>query len=892
MTVKGAVRSIAVNRKGQVAVSTASNELYLLEEQSMCATARGGIAAAQVGAKTLKFFWLIDDCDRCFELDVDLPVRSLLVDVEGKCVAICLTGSKDTEFYKVGQSSVVSFKSQPLEVSGERLFAVRRFTVYYVRLVVADGTSQLSLVVLDLQNDTETVHPLITDKPNPQDPLSVMLLDLNANHLLIVFQHRSNYLYLTCEIGEEKFEMKSALTQISVNTETIKSVRINCTGTLIAVCDSYQIFVLRVGDNSATHNASIPTKNTIDILWASNEGRLFAFKEEELTNIIMCAETVDAEIAIRQYDQLEGKSDAQLLAFDVPNLFYLECADFVTVSKQTLNEFKGLSIQTIKIMIDFLTTPNLDLNQMIKTINRLGENNAKLWTNLARISVKCRDVKMGLYCITKLKNARVANDVKRELQSTNDENCGLAVLAINLQLYTEAEELLKQSSNKLALSRFYQNRNEWDKAIACVDKVNQKTVYYNYAKHLENEEGNIQEAVKYYEKSNTHLFEVPRMLFDMDGNSMLQRYCLGSASSKTSKDPQLVRWWGQYCESLGDINQALTAYEKANDYYHLVRLLCYTGETEKAKSVVSGVGGGPDADNHTRGSRDAALLHLGRHLEASNANESISYYLSCGAIKHALRVCRNNGLIDELIKITVNHGSKADAKELISKYSEFADDADVSRDTIVQLYHKCDQSAKAIELSIRYRTWSQLRDMLRQEMDTERSASDKAAVNEQNLELALHALREDADIIDIVIDMLLLAKSERLNILENLLTEYNVEINERLIDKVERVAARSGSGNHKLAAALAEMALRQGKYVIAAKLFNSLGDRSGSIKALIRTGETEKVINYANIARDKAVFRIAANYLQTVNYEDAKVIETFYKKAGAKQELDRFMKKE
>lgn len=45
------------------------------------------------------------------------------------------------------------------------------------------------------------------------------------------------------------------------------------------------------------------------------------------------------------------------------------------------------------------------------------------------------------------------------------------------------------------------------------DRVHVRTTYYNYAKHLE-AKGDIQGAIPLYEKSDTHRFEVPRMLFD------------------------------------------------------------------------------------------------------------------------------------------------------------------------------------------------------------------------------------------------------------------------------------------------------------------------------------------------------------------------------------------
>lgn len=45
------------------------------------------------------------------------------------------------------------------------------------------------------------------------------------------------------------------------------------------------------------------------------------------------------------------------------------------------------------------------------------------------------------------------------------------------------------------------------------DRIHVKTTYFNYAKHCE-ALGEIQAAINCYEKSETHQFEVPRMLLD------------------------------------------------------------------------------------------------------------------------------------------------------------------------------------------------------------------------------------------------------------------------------------------------------------------------------------------------------------------------------------------
>jgi intraflagellar transport protein 140 len=534
-----------------------------------------------------------------------------------------------------------------------------------------------------------------------------------------------------------------------------------------------------------------------------------------------------------------------------------------------------------------------ELPHLIKLVNQCSSGeDALAFELLAKIAVKKRDIETGLYCVSRMKMGRVCRDVRSELTSSNGSFSALALLAINLKIPEEAEAILIESNDRVALSNFYQETNEWRKAIDCIDRLNLKNVYYKYAKHLE-AEGKFQEAIKYYEKSNTHTFEVPRMLFDLDdANHSLYKYCTSGprASSPSSSDTdaasgtrsELMRWWAQYSESIGNNSEALNWYEKAGDYYNFVRLLCFSGETEKAKSVLA-EDEAENANPDLKRQRNAGRLFLAKQLEQNRPAEAVDLYIACNAIRQALRVCRTNDMLNDLVKITVNYGSSNDAADLIR---QLADKSRINADSLVRLYQKSGETGKAIEIAIEHRSWLQLREIVTQELE-QVGSSGSTSITEESVHQVLAALRDDAEIIDIVIDLLLLTKSDRISLIEQLLTEFNVQIHEELIEKIEKITQNRGE-NATLTTSLAEMALRQGRYVMAAKLFNSVGDRVASLKALIREGNTEKIISYANIARDKAVFKIAANFLQTVSFQDKSVISNFYRKAGAREELERF----
>ena len=107
-----------------------------------------------------------------------------------------------------------------------------------------------------------------------------------------------------------------------------------------------------------------------------------------------------------------------------------------------------------------------------------------------------------------------------------------------------------------------------DKAIEISDKcdrINLKNNYYNAAKFYE-AQGKFETAIEYYEKSNTYIKEVPRMMLDAHKIDELETYV------EEKKEKQLYTWMGQYKESIGQIEEAKRFYELGESSSNLVRL--------------------------------------------------------------------------------------------------------------------------------------------------------------------------------------------------------------------------------------------------------------------------------------------------------------------------------
>ena len=70
------------------------------------------------------------------------------------------------------------------------------------------------------------------------------------------------------------------------------------------------------------------------------------------------------------------------------------------------------------------------------------------------------------------------------------------------------------------------------------------------------------------------------------------------------------KWWAEYLESMGELEQAMQFYETANDYYSLVRILCFSGQIARAIEIAEGSG------------CKAAAYHLAKRLSMQNGVRS------------------------------------------------------------------------------------------------------------------------------------------------------------------------------------------------------------------------------------------------------------------------------
>lgn len=516
-------------------------------------------------------------------------------------------------------------------------------------------------------------------------------------------------------------------------------------------------------------------------------------------------------------------------------------------------------------LIDFcyyMTIGNMDeAYRSVKLIE-----NPSVWENMAHMCVKTKRLDVAEVCLGNMGHARGAAAVQ-EAKLQPEPEVAIAMVAIQLGLRDDAARLYRECGRFDLLNKLYQASGYWQKAIdvaAKRDRIHLKTTYHALGQYYE-ETGDIKAAMEAYEDAGTHQKEIPRMLFKLGKLELLQKYV------STSNDRELVMWWAQYEESQGHFDAAIENYERAKDFLSIVRVLCFKKDFQKAAKVVK------SSNNR------AAAYHLARQFEALNDVPSAIHFFACGGCyNHAIRLAKENQLDADLMSYA-----------LMSKPSDMIDCAVYfeerrEMEKAVQLYQKGGNIAKALDLCFKAQLFEELHHLT----DELGSSNTSPAI-----------LKKCADFF---IENGQFGKAVHLCLIGNRINEaldvcmqHDVKVTEEMAEKMTPPKEDKESGDPvqqkkrtALLLKLAKCCKQQGSYHLATKKYTQAGDKLKAMKCLLKSGDTEKVIFFANVSRNNEIFILAANYLQNLDWrkegEILKHIVGFYTKARAFEQLAAF----
>ena len=302
---------------------------------------------------------------------------------------------------------------------------------------------------------------------------------------------------------------------------------------------------------------------------------------------------------------------------------------------------------------------------------------------------------------------------------------------------------------------------------------------------------------------------------------------------------------------------ALQYYELAEDYLSLVRVHCYCENLEKAAEIANSSGD------------KAACYHLARQYEnMDNIANAIHFFSKASAYSNAIRICKEQGYADHVwnLALLASSNEKLDA----AKYFERGSDKP-QYDKAVILYEKAGYFGKALDLAVKTNQHNALQHISKHlDSNTDPVLLGKAA----------NFFLENKQY-DKAVDLFVASKDNQRAL--DLCLQYNISVTEDMAEKL--TVDREGKTNNELLNNLAEVCYRQGNYTLATKKWTQAGNRLQAMKALLKSGDTEKVVKFANISRERDIYVLAANYLQTLDWRnDAEVMRSiiaFYQKAKA-----------
>jgi len=218
-------------------------------------------------------------------------------------------------------------------------------------------------------------------------------------------------------------------------------------------------------------------------------------------------------------------------------------------------------------------------------------------------------------------------------------------------------------------------------------------------------------------------------------------------------------------------------------------------------------------------------------------------YKKSGRIGTAVRLAKRKELDNDIIQLSL---SSNDTQACLISAQHFDEKGYFEKAAI--LYSRCGQRARAIEICFENSLFDQLK-TIAEDLDE----NEDPELLKKVAEYFLENNQNDKAV------SLLLTGGHHEKALE-LCFSHAISINEELAEKLTpKKVEGNDSKRIDILKQLGKMSKRQGKFLLASKLFTQAGNKIKAMKSLLNLGDTNKIIEFAKIARYADTFILAAN---------------------------------
>ncbi|KPA84519.1 hypothetical protein ABB37_01064 [Leptomonas pyrrhocoris] len=609
-------------------------------------------------------------------------------------------------------------------------------------------------------------------------------------------------------------------------------------------------------------------------------------------------------------------------------------AEDYVIEQKRLRDFEGLksdkdvAVREALMKFSYYSTIG-NMDEAYRCVKNI--KNPAAWQGLARLCVSSGRLDVAAVCLATMEDCVAARALREAREEYPDEkDVQLATLALGLGMTEECETLLRKARRFdlmtdvfMACGKFEHAQRHSEK----FDRVRIRPVAYKYAQFMESLQ-NMDAAIMWYYNAKCAGTDVPRIFFQTNrmhelrdfmvprshpatpmannsptagsnaGNSPAREDTQAAFATLFPRNRELLLWWAQHSERRRNVQEALRFYHAGDDVYSMVRVLCSLSppklenaielvkkEIDKAKErfqqqqAFAATAPGHRADED-QGEPDpvGAAFFVGQIYERQgDLAHGLQYYQTAGAYRSGCRVAWKAEQYGAVVSLAMKS-----ADERLMLETAMAFEQQQLFDKAVQLYRRIGAVQCALDACVKGGLYETLHEI---------SANLASASTDPAVFLGMADHFQSEGDYQKAVEMLVFAKhfDEAMKLCET----RNVTLTEEMAESITGdVGKLPQEEKQALLHRVAHIARDQGSWSLACKKYTQAGDRVKAMKMLMRGGETEKVIFFANHSRNAEIYTLAANYLQSQNWlaeaNIYKSIVLFYTKAKAFSNLVAF----